>query len=303
MKNQLQISNAFRVYKRKMNNIYSELYSVKESVSNTEYQILLEGFWDKLKSAASGVGSFLGKTTKSISNFSKDVYNKGVELGKKALEVGKELVNKISEVAKNTVAAIKSAPGKLMDACKDLYSSVSNEVGEIWNKAKEKGGDWLANAKQTIINMYNKISENLKDGIVMFKNWATKNIEEFKKMVAEKKNELSEASESAIKSSNETVKKIGEGIKSFFQKAGDVSKNVGLFAIGLVVLPFYGSYLLMKKTYELGDEAAEYLKNGIESIKKNVPEVWAEFTKGFETASKPAVTERHFIKTFENFKY
>jgi len=304
MKTQILISESFRVYSQKMNRIYTELNSIKESCSYQDSQLLMEGFWDKLKSAASGIGSFLGKTTKKVSDFSKDVYNKGVELGKKAIDVGKELVSKVSEVTKNAINAVKNAPGRFLDACKDLYSSISNEVGEIWKKSKEKGGDWLKNAKQTIINVYTTVSNNLKEGMYAFKNWAAKNIEEFKKMVASRKEELLEGAKSASSSANEVLKKIGQGITAFYEKGKEATKNVALFTIGVAVLPLYGAFLLAKKTYELGEDAVAYLSSGIESIKKNVPDVWNEFTKSFQSGMKePAVAEGFVIKTFEGFIY
>lgn len=302
MELEILLAKSFRVYSQKMNKIYSELNSIKESCSYEDSQLLMEGFWDKLKSAAAGVGSFLGKTTQKVSNFSKDVYNKGVELGKKAVEVGKELVNKVSEVSKNALNAIKNAPGRFLDACKDLYSSVSNEVGEIWKKAKEKGGEWLQNAKQTIINVYTTVSTNLKEGMYAFKNWASKNIEEFKKMVAARKDELLEAAKSALSSANEVLKKVGQGIKSFYEVGKKAVKNIALFTIAIAVLPLYGAFLLAKKTYELGEDAVSYISSGIESIKKNAPDVWNEFTKSFEAGMKePAVAEGFVIKTFESF--
>jgi phage-related protein len=306
MRNQIEIQQAFRVYERKMSRVYQELNSIKESCSYRDQELLMEGFWDKLKSAARGTGSFLGKTTQKVSNFSSDVYNKGIELGKKAVDISKELVNKVSEVTKNAVSAIKSAPGRLFDACKDIYASISNEVGEIYKKAKEKGGEFLENAKTTIVNMYNKVASDLSEGITTFKNWASKNIEEFKKMTEEKKADLLEAAKSAESSANETVKKIGSYMKSFYEKGKDAAKNVGYFSIGLVILPFYASYQFAKKTYELGEETVSVIGSGIESIKNNVPEVWAEFTKSFQegkdSEKRPEVSER-YIQTFESFVY
>lgn len=276
------IQQAFRIYEKKMTKVYHELALIKESCSYREERLLMEGFWDKLKSAATGAGSFLGKTTQKVSNFSSDVYDKGVELGKKAVEIGKELVNKVSEVTKNAVDAIKSAPGKLFDACKDIYGSISNEVGEIYKKAKEKGGEFLENVKKTIVDVYNKVAAGLVEGINTFKTWASKNIEAMKKMVEEKKVELMEASKSAQTSTNETIKKIGVYINSFYEKGKDVAKNVSFFSIALVVLAFYASFILAKKTYELGEDVANVISTGIESIKKNVPEVWNEFSKSFQ---------------------
>lgn len=312
MRNQIRIQEAFRVYERKMSRVYQELNSIKESCSYREQQLLLEGFWDKLKSAASGVGSFLGKTTQKIVDFGTDVYDKGVELGKKAVEIGKDLVNKVSEVAKSAVAAIKSAPGRLFDACKDIYATISNEVGEIYKKAKEKGGEFLENAKTTIVDMYNKVASGLSEGINSFKLWASKNIESFKKMVEEKKSDLLEAAKSAESSSNETIKKIGLYMKSFYEKGKDVAKNVGYFSIALVVIPFIASYELAKKTYQLGEGIVNVISSSIEKIKKTVPEVWNEFTKNVDEVGSnfknsfqsnfKGVRERH-IQTFEKFVY
>ena len=313
---ELIIKEAFQTYNRQMESIYEQLTYLKESYSSKEYNLLIEGFWDKVKAIASAIGGKVGttagktvntiqKSTEYIHDLGKSVYDKGVELGKKAVEIGKELVSKVSEVTKNAVASIKSAPGRLFDACKDIYSSISNEVGEIYKKAKEKGGEFLNAAKTTITEMYNKVASDLSEGINTFKAWASKNIEAFKKMTEEKKSELLEAAKSAEASANETVKKIGAYMKSFYEKGKDAAKNVGYFSIGLVVLPFYASYILAKKTYELGEDTVAVISSGIESIKKNVPEVWAEFSKSFEEgreSEKRPVAERH-IQTFESFVY
>jgi len=296
------ISEAFRQYAKDMDKIYFQLNAVKESYTSKDAQRINEGFWDTVKAAAKGTGAFLGKTTQKISNFSSDVYDKGVELGKKAVEVGKDLANKVVEVSKNAVEAIKKAPGRLFDACKDLYSSVSNEVGEIYKKAKEKGGEWMASAKQTVTDLYNKVSLSLANGVRSFKDWATKNVEEMKKTVETKKGELIEASKFAKTSLNDTIKKVGEAIESALTKGKDIAKNVALFSMGLVILPFYASVQMAKKTYQLGEEIAESVKAGIETLKTNCADVWKEVQAGF-AEGKAAVAEGYIIKTFERFNY
>lgn len=305
MRNQIRIQQAFRIYESKMLRVYQELNSVKESYSYSDQKLLMEGFWDKLKSAATGAGSFLGKTTQKISNISSDIYNKGIELGKKAVDIGKELVNKVSEITKSAIETIKSAPGKLFDACKDIYASISNEVGEIYKKAKEKGGEFLENAKLTIINMYDKVATGLSEGITSFNNWAKNNIEEFKKMLSDKKSELLEASKTAKNSTNEFVKKIGGYMETFYESGKDVAKGVGYISIGLVVLPFITSVYLAKKTYELGEDVVDVINKGIEKIKYESSETWGRFMTAYEEgreSEKRPVSER-YIKTFENFVY
>lgn len=309
MRNRALVIEAFNTYNRKMNRVFYELNSLKESYSFRDSQLLMEGFWDKLKAAASGAGSFLGKATQKVANFSKDVYDKGIELGKKAIDIGKELVNKVGEVAKSAIDAIKSAPGKLWDACKDLYSSVSNEVGEIMKKAKEKGEEWVKQAKQTITEIYTKISTSMSEGIKTFNEWAQKNADAAKKMVEEKKAELIEAAKMAKESTDATIKQIAEGITSFYEKGKEVAKNTALFSLGLVLLPFYGAVKLAQKTYELGEDVTQMIANGVENIKKNVPEVWKAFTDGFkagmdsEKKAPEAQKEGYVIKSFERFNW
>ena len=169
------IREAFTDYSRKMERIFNQLHLMKESYSFSESKLLMEGFWDKVKSAAAGVGSFLGKTTKAVSDFSKNVYDKGVELGKKAVEVGKELINKISTTVGNAVEYIKKTPGRIWDACTEIYSSVTNEVGEIWKKAKEKGGEFIKSATETIKSIYNTVATKISTSISTFIEWAKNN--------------------------------------------------------------------------------------------------------------------------------
>ena len=309
MRNKTLVIEAFNTYNKRMDRVFYELNSLKESYSFRDSQLLMEGFWDKLKAAASGTGSFLGKATQKVANFSKDVYDKGVELGKKAVDIGKELVNKVGEVAKSAIDAIKSAPGKLWDACKDLYSSVSNEVGEIMKKAKEKGEEWIKQAKLTVTEIYNKISLSMSEGIKTFNEWAQKNADAAKKMVEEKKAELIEAAKMAKESTDATIKQIAEGITSFYEKGKEVAKNTALFSLGLVCLPFYGAVKLAQKTYELGEDATKMIVSGVENIKKNVPEVYKAFTDSFkagmdsEKKAPEAQKEGYVIKSFEKFNW
>ena len=309
MRNEILIQKAFKIYESKMNRIYSEMNYVKESVSYRDSQLLMEGWRDMLKAAVGGTSKFLGKTVQTVSNISSEIYDKGVELGKKAVEVAQELLNKITEVCKTTVATIKAAPGKILDVCRDLYASISNEVGEIWKKATEKGGEWLENAKKTISDIYARCSKSLVEGVNTFKDWATKNVEEFKTMVANKKAELTEAAEVAKLSTNESAKKIAEDLKQFYSSAKDVTKNVALFSIGVIVLPFIASVALAKETYKLGEETIAYVNSGIESLKVSVPELWNELkttaSSEYQTGKEEVGVkqENHVYRTFESFVY
>jgi len=322
---QASVSNSFRIYERKIDKIYFQLHSMKESYNLNDFEILLEGFFDTLKNAAKGVGKFLGKTTQKVSNFSSEVWDKGVEMGKKVLDVTKELVNKISQTTQNVINAIKTAPGRLMDACSEFYASISNEVSEMYKKAKEKGGEWIKNFQNTMMEIYNKIAFNLSRGVMTFVNWAKTKKEDFKKMVSQKKSDILKAASTAKESGNQTIRNFALKVKSIFDKGKDLAKNVAIISLALVILPFYASAKLAQKTYKMGPEILNAVSNSLNVFKKNCKDVWneavASFKEGREevnrekenkASNKPSEEskpeeeteekkESYIHKTFENF--
>ena len=313
MNHQLIINEAFFVYDRKMNKIYEELNSLRESNSYEEYNLLLEGFWDRVKSIAGqvgkGVGDIKNAATNSvnvISKLGKDVYDKGIELGKKAIEVGKELYSKISNAISTAIVAIKSAPGQLWDGIVSLTTSVGSEIAEVYKKAKEKGGEWLAVAKQTATDIYKKMASGLADAYKAISTWATANVDKFKEMLKQKASELVEASTVAKDSTFEGLKQIGEFISSVASKIKDgtieVSKFTGKLLLAVLVLPFYATYLITKKTYEVGEEFVDAMKAGINTLKTNLGETWEAGVAGYKATQEPEIAkESHIIKSFGKF--
>lgn len=320
------IYEAFSSYSRRMNRLYQELYSIKESFSHRQSNLLMEGFLDTIKAGARGFGSFLGKTTKAISDFSTDVYNKGVELGKKAIEIGKDLVNKISTAVSNAIDYIKKTPGRIWEGCKEIYSSVTNEIAEIWKKAKEKGSEFLKAAQDTIKTVYQKVASRISEAVKSFTEWASANKEAFLKWLDTKKNELYEAAKTAMNSASDMAKKVGNQVMKFFQKTGKMLKGAGyaaagyakvaaesgikfakmvaLFAIGCVALPFIAAGYVIKKTYELGKEVIQWTSDGLVSIKNNCAEIWNEFSNAFQAAASgepQAQLEGFLHKTFKGY--
>ena len=216
----LEIQSAFLVYETKMQEIYEELHMLKESYDSNDYELLMEGFWDKVKAIAKAVGTNVGKaagttvnTVQKSVNYVHDlgtkVYDKGVELGKKAIDVSKELYNKVANAIRVSVDAIKKAPRLLWNNLVSLYTTISEEIGEIYEKAKEKGGEWLENAKKTAISIYNRMAQGLANTYISIKKWAQKNKEEFKASLAEKSTEMAEAANVAKQSSFNSIKKLG----------------------------------------------------------------------------------------------
>lgn len=314
MTHQILISEAFMKYHRDMSRVYRQLTAICEGHSWSDRQLILEGMFDWALSAAKGTGKFLGKTTRNISDFSQDIYNKGVELGKKAVDIGRELVDKVGKATVNAVEAIKKAPGRFMDACRDMYASVSNECGEIYKQALKKGGDYVTQAKKTITDVYARMAAKLAEGAQAFMKWAQTRKEDFLKMVEDKKQSMTEAADKAKSSGNSLVKQISERVIEIYQSgkeaAATAAKNVAFFAVGMVVLPFYVSLVIAQKTYELGKDAVEMLKNGMIAIEKGMGEIWQAGKQGWEegysgTQQPKAANERrvHDFGRFVKLNY
>ena len=347
MKN-YRLEQAFKTYNRSMDAIYMELYSLKESCSPKEWTLLREGFWDKVKNIAGGaanaagkaVGNVTGAISKSVDyvhDLGTSVYDKGVELGKKAVEVTKDFYNKAKGAITQGIESIKKAPGQLWDSVTNLCSTVAGEIAETYKKAKEKGEEWLKAAKETAVNLYTSMAEGLTNLYASTKEWATKNMEAFKKMVIEKKAELLEIATSAMKSANEAIKDLGIAATKYFEKFKDgaikVGKNIGLLVGVLVGLPLYGVYIMTKKTYELGNDLGAAAAAGFNKLKAGLATAWEEI-KGIgsdiskqwkggkeeadaewaklsdeekikmagQFAGQPAIAESfRYLKTFESF--
>jgi hypothetical protein len=293
MKVELLIQEAFLAYNKEMNKIYNELYSLKENYSNKEYNLILEGFWDRVKAiaksaigtAGTATGKVAGKTVVGVQkavgavhDFGKNVYDKGVELGKKAIEVGKELYTKVSNAVTQGIESIKKAPGLLWDSLTNLATTVSGELSEIYNKAKEKGDEWVKMAKDSAIKIYNTIATKLSNAYVSFKTWRKNNAEAFKQEIEQKKIEMIEAANVAKQSSIEGIKKLGGIISSWAKELKDgtidYAKKGGTLMLGLLILPFYAAYVGIVKTYNLGNEFLTAMQSGIATIKRLLSKSW-----------------------------
>jgi len=283
------IKEAFETYNNQMEIIYEQLTSLKESYSSNEYGLLLEGFWDKVKNIANAIGGALGSTAgktvntvqkgaEYIHDLGKSVYDKGVELGKQAVEIGKDLYTKIATSINKSIEAIKKFPGQVWDSLVTLYTTISDELGEIYEKAKEKGAEWLAQAKKTTIALYNKMANKLSETYYSIKKWAQGNKEKFKQSIIAKQTEIQEAANTAKQSTFDSIKAIGTWMSANLQKlktgAIDAGKYAGYFTLGLIALPFYASYWAIVKLHDTGKELLAAMQNGIATLKKNMGESW-----------------------------
>ena len=283
------IKESFQSYNREMELIYQKLTSLKESYSSNEYNLLLEGFWDKIKNIANSAGNFIGKNagktvntiqkgSEYVHDLGKEIYNKGVELGKKAMGIAKDLYAKIVVEINKGIQKIKKFPKDIWINLNILYMRISDELGEMYQRSKEKGSDWIEQSKKTIIAIYKKMAAKLAETFLSFKKWGQANKEKFKQSVIDKQIEIQEAANTAKHSSFEAIRTIGNWISVNLNKlksgAIDVSKYIGYFTLGLITLPFYISYWSIVKLHDLGKELLAAMQSGISTLKENLGETW-----------------------------
>lgn len=308
MKNTILIKEAFRVYDRKMNKIYQELKSVKESYSHKDSRLLMEGFQDALLLEWQWLNKVVGGATKTVSSAVKtvsDVYDKGIELGKKAIDISSELINKVSTVVKDAVQTIKNAPGKFFQTGKELYANIANEIGEMYKSAKEKGGEWLENAKKTAVDMYKNITTNIISIIEETKKKYTENQELFNQTIQEGKADILNTANAMRVSTNENMQKLGEGLKKVAEQTIKGTKAVLIYMVAIPIgLGFLG-YELLKGAYELGEEGVEMLKTHIETTKtylgKNFDDAVNATKEGWDEGESLIKSNENVISNFNRF--
>lgn len=308
------LENACNQYNAEMEKVYEQLFLMKESNSDEDYTILLEGFFSTLKNMAFGAGKFTGAAVKAVTSgvekmkdTAKSIWDKGVELGTKAVEIGKKLIDEISSVISSSIEAIKKAPEKFWDSVKLLSSNIADETVKIYKKAEAQGKAMLDVAKKTVADIYSKLSAGIMSVVKDLDAWSKKNADAFSKMISEKKAELKEIASEMSKSASKLMAVIGNNLLKALEKGGEYAKYAGIFIIGVAVAPIYGAYKLGVKTLEAGKAgakiAADYttiankaIVDSVHTVKKEVPDVWKAAVEGFK-----AGTSESFVMNFEQF--
>jgi ElaB/YqjD/DUF883 family membrane-anchored ribosome-binding protein len=325
MKEQILISQAFRIYEGKMNKIFYELNSIKESYSFKEResinQIFLEGWGDAIAGFGKKIGSFLGaaknkgqEAVDKAKGVVSNVYDKAIQLGKNAAEAAKEFLQTINGVIDKAVESVKSAPGKLLSKMQEIGQGISSEVSNLYKKAKEKGGDALETVKTTIKGLYDSVVEKALLGYESIANYYKSKKEELANVIISNRDKFLNAANQAASSGNsflsEYLKKIHEGAKKGSDFILKMMGNGALLVVGLLVVSVEGIISLSKTAFEGSKEVTtsvyakieERVKNFFEKNKQEASkasEFWGNLVSAYkdETSSN----EGYIIKTFESF--
>lgn len=97
----IELKEEFSIFTSKMSvlleKVDQQYHLINEKYGNENADLLLEGFWDTLKSGASKLGKTIGAGVKGVADATSWLKNKGIELGEQALDLVKNLANKVKE--------------------------------------------------------------------------------------------------------------------------------------------------------------------------------------------------------------
>jgi hypothetical protein len=274
----LELRNELSTITHKMNVVLEKLnqqyHLITEKNGKKDAELLLEGFWDTLKSGAKGLNKLagaVGTAAGKVVSGANWLWDKGVELGQQAKKLITDLASKVEQYVKDAYNWVISAPGKFAERMKNMWTELKNNLEQLKNAA----GDKYQEIVNTVGNNISKrIIEPLKNKWEEYK----KSYQHSKTYVAERAGEAKVMADAFIKSGKDDLVKIGQAILKGVETAG-------FFAIGLILLPFYAVFKGTEALYSIG---LSIVKN----IKENAPEVWntlqmkEEFKKGYAEATK-----------------
>ena len=269
-----ELNQELSYFSYQMNSILEKLNEnyimINEKYGQDDGELLLEGFWDTLKAGARGINKIANKVGGAVGSAVKGanwLWDKGVELGQKATSLITSLAEKIGGYIKNAYDYIISAPAKFKSYMTELWTSLKKNLEELKTTAGEKYQELVKTIGE---NIAKKIITPLKEKWDNFKE----NYQKSKQQLVADANSLKEMGNSFAKSGKENLVKVGQAILKG-------AESVGFFALGLLLLPFYGVYKGTEFLYNLGDKI-------VSNVKENLPEVWEtlqvkqEFKAGFE---------------------
>jgi len=286
----IELKEEFSIFTSKMSvlleKVDQQYHLINEKYGNENADLLLEGFWDTLKSGASKLGKTIGSGVKGVADATSWLKNKGIELGEQALNLVKNLANKVEEYVKNAYNWIVSAPGKFIQVMKNMYLDLKNNLEKLKDSAKDKFQEIVTTVSE---NIAKKIIEPLKAKWNDFKNNYKSSKESLKSEYSEVKNMANDF----VKSGKEHLVYIGKILLKGME-------NAGFFILGLLMLPFYLAFKGSEYLYQVGETV-------VKSIKTNAPEVWSSFKEGYAEGrgeAKPAeATSEKFkhVYSFDSF--
>lgn len=314
------IRTAFFELRNILEKANTSYYMINEKYGEDQAKLFEAGFWDKLKTGASKVGSFLGKTAGATTNLGKSAvagvkqatdtivdqtklaYKKGAELGNKALDSIKNIAGKISDFFGSAWDGIMNAPEAFWNKMKEGWNTVADEFVKLKETASDK---FQLNVGLILEDLNKKLCRKLREltGDKQMGNYAIarKRPSDFKGKYAKFSGTLEAVAKELVNSKSQEAKEFGQKLLESLKQG---SQDVGMFLLGLIVAPFYAIGWAGKKLFNLGMDFGQSVEGFIKTAKTEVPEIWNEFKSGVKTGyqekTEPAVPPTNPTPTAEN---
>lgn len=285
------------ILKIELDNIYDQVYMVRESLSEEESRIFIAGFEDGINE---GIGKWLGKAAGWISDIpnkvrkgakwlgdkARDLYGKGKEWAKKAVDKLKGWMSAAGEKIRGWVSDagkwISEKYELFVEKMKSVFSAMSKKIVELWEATKEKSKAFWEATKSFFSKMvdsiksgYKSVKEKLSKMGAGISEWVKKNWVKLKEGLANAKDKLGDLYRRAL----EAIKKGGAAAK----------KWLGVVALWLIIKP-------AKKVSEFFRKIPELYREYSGRLKAFIDKEILDFKIGFEEGAKrPWDREKGFI--------
>ena len=279
--------------KFELDRIYEMVYTMNEA-NEDDKRILIAGFEDAINE---GIGKWLGKVAgkvagapskigKAVKKGAVDLYNKGKELGNKAVSAVKDFFKKTGEKISSMLdqwgTKIKEGWAKFTEWCKSTYDKIGDSLVQFWQAVKDKSEGLVDTLTVFWLNMKNKLRlayESTKKRFVQFGG-------DLVKWVTDNWDKLKEWSSTKYEGAMEWLRlKYDAAIEALRAGKGKVADAAKWIATWLAIKPYTWIAEKIKRIPEIYKQFKVWLEKQA-----------MEFKLGFEeTAGRPFDRAKGFI--------
>lgn len=279
--------------KFELDRIYEMVYTMNEA-NEDDKRILIAGFEDAINE---GIGKWLGKVAgkvasapakigRAVKKGAVDLYNKGKELGNKAVSAVKDFFKrtgeKISSMLDQWGTKIKEGWVKFTEWCKSTYDNIGDSLVQFWQAVKDKSEGLVDTLAVFWLNMKNKLKsayEATKKRFVQFGG-------DLVKWVTDNWDKLKEWSSTKYEGAMEWLRlKYDAAIDALRSGKGKVADAAKWIATWLAIKPYTWVSEKIKRIPEIYKQFKAWLEKQA-----------MEFKLGFEeTAGRPFDRTKGFI--------
>ena len=285
------------IFKKEIDSIYENLYSINESLSSSESNDFVRGFrdgikegfklvnengwesileWNPFKAVAKGVGAVVGGA--------KGLYNQGKQMAAKAWasvsQFATDVMNKIKTGIQTAATWVSQQPGKIKEYLSGVYNQAVADMKSAYETLKDKATELVT----SIQNVWNQITTDIQTAIQTAKTAVCKTeesakawFEKNKQITINQANELKQSTTEWLKKAGETALQITTAIGNGTAKALiGVGALVALVIIGPIDLLVKG----IKAVPELYTAAQKQVEAGLNAIEKQWEAIGEEYNKG-----------------------